>query len=53
MPSQDGNGEGHTSDEDIVARSRWDHRSTGSGMERRDWQGKLGTLGDGRVGPAA
>ena len=52
MPSQGENGEGNTGHEDIVECSGRDHRSTGNGMEWKDWQSKLGTLWGGRVGPA-
>jgi len=32
LPSRYGYGEGSTSGEGIVERSRWNHRSTGDGM---------------------
>src|ERR1041384_3489667 len=39
--------------ENIVADTCGNHRSTGDGTGRTDWQSKLGTLCGWRVGPAA
>ena len=37
-------GEGNTSAQVIIESRRWNHRSTDSGMGRKDWRSKLGTL---------